>query len=219
MSAVEKRSRAHQRYKTSDGRPAVGVTTVLSQMNKPCLVAWANKLGLQGIDSTKYVDALARIGSCTHYLVECDAKGITPKLGDFTANEIETAKKSFQKWINWRSQNKFELVESELNLVSDAFQFGGTCDIYAIINGTPTVLDIKTSKICYSEQRTQVIAYMRLMIENKKPVTDARIIRIGRDENEGFEDILVGAHDLHWKRFKACLALYWANKNLENAGA
>lgn len=213
-----KQAKAHQRYKTSDGRPCVGVTTVLGVMNKPQLVNWANKLGLDGYDVTKWVDGLARIGTCIHYLVECNIKEQEPNLDDFTGNEIATAKRSFQKWQDWRSKNNFELINSELQLVSDSLQFGGTCDIYANVNGIATVLDIKTSKACYSEQRTQVVAYKELLIENKLPVSECRIIRLGRDENEGFDDILIGAHDLHWKRFKACLELYWANKNLENSG-
>lgn len=219
MESVKKKSKAHQRYKTSDGRPCVGVTTVLGVMNKPALVGWANRLGLDGYDVNKYVDGLANIGTLIHYLVECNIKEQEPELNDYTANEINTAKKSFGKWQDWRSKNDFKLLNSELQLVSDSLQFGGTCDIYAIVNGIHTVLDIKTSKACYSEQRTQTVAYKELLIENKMPVTECRIIRIGRDENEGFDDILVGGHDLHWKRFKACLELYWANKNIDNSGA
>jgi hypothetical protein len=54
------------------------------------------------------------------------------------------------------------------------------------------------------------------MQENNMRVDEARIIRIGRDENEGFEDILVGAHELHWNRFLACHSLYNANRDLKN---
>lgn len=219
MSGVTKRSKAHQRYTTSDGRPAVGVTTCLNVMAKDALIRWANKLGLDGIEVDKFKDALARIGSCAHYLIECDVKSEAPDLSDYTGKEIDTAKKSFEKWVAWREKNQFELIESELQLVSDQYQFGGTCDIYAKINGVFTVADIKTSKGCFSEQRTQTVAYKYLLLENKRPVDACRIIRVGRDENEGFDDILVGGHELHWERFKACLALYWANKNLDNSGA
>ena len=106
-----------------------------------------------------------------------------------------------------------------MQVVSDSLCVGGTLDIYAKVNDVPTVLDIKTSKACYSEQRTQVVAYKNLLLENGFDVTDCRVIRIGRDENEGFDDILIGGHDLHWARFMACLTLYRASKNLENTGA
>lgn len=213
------KAKAHQRYKTSEGIPCVGVTTVLGVMNKPALVGWANKLGLDGYDVNKWVDSLAEIGTLIHYLVECNLKGKEPELGDYTANQINTAKEAFKKWEAWRANNKVELIDSEMQVVSDSLQVGGTCDVYAKVNGRLTVLDIKTSKGCYSEQRTQVVAYAKLLEENGKKVDDCRIIRIGRSENEGFDDILIGALQLHWHRFLACLALYKANKNIENSGA
>lgn len=214
-----KKTKAHQRYKTSTGEPCVGVTTVLGVMNKPALVGWANKLGLDGYDVNKFVDALANIGTLIHYLVECDIKGETPELGDFTANEIETAKQAFKKWESWKAGVDFKLLGSEMQVVSDTLKVGGTCDIYAEVNGKKTVLDIKTSKACYSEQRTQVVAYAAILEENGYKIDECRIIRIGRAENEGFDDILIGGYALHWERFKACLALYRANKNVENGGA
>ena len=214
-----KKAKAHQRYKTSTGEPCVGVTTVLGVMNKPALVAWANRLGLDGYEVGKYVDALANIGTLIHYLIECDITGQEPVLGDYTANEIETAKEAFKKWTAWKSKVEFKLLGSELQVVSDTLKVGGTCDVYAEINGKKTVLDIKTSKACYSEQRTQVVAYAEIMKENGKEVDECRIIRIGRAENEGFDDILIGGEKLHWERFLACLNLYRANKNITNGGA
>jgi len=218
MESVKKRSKGHTRYYTKDGRLCVGVTTVLGKISKPHLIVWANKLGLDGIDSTKYVDSLAEIGTLIHHLVECDVKGLSPALGDYTQNEIEIAQKAFKKWVDWKAKNKFELIASELQLAHDGMQFGGTCDVYCKLNDKFCVLDIKTSKACYAEQRTQTVAYKELLIANEKPVDECRIIRIGRSENEGFDDILVGAHELHWKRFQAYLAAYWADKALENAG-
>lgn len=219
QKTLEKKARAHQRYKTSSGEPCVGVTTVLGVMAKPQLIKWANKLGLDGYDVDKWVDALAEVGTLIHYLVECDIKGVEPDLSNYSPNQVTTAKVSFQKWLDWRFKNKFELLGSEMQLVSDSLLYGGTLDIYAKVNEVPTVLDIKTSKACYSEQRTQVVAYKQLLLENGFDVTDCRVIRIGRDEHEGFDDVLIGGHDLHWARFQACLNLYRTNKNLENAGA
>lgn len=217
LKLASKKAKAHQKYVTTDGRPCVGVTTVLGVMAKPALIPWANKLGLQGIEVGKFVDALARIGTLCHYFVECDCKGETPQTDDYSPNEVQAAKVGFEKWLKWKEQHKFKLINSELQLASDSLQYGGTCDIYAEVDGVPTVLDIKTSKGCFPEHKTQAVAYANLLRENGHPCESVRIIRIGRDENEGFEDLTVGSHDLHWERFKACLALYWANQNLKNA--
>src|SRR3990167_5889424 len=64
------------------------------------------------------------------------------------------------------------------------------------------------------KNKTQAVAQKCLLSENGYEITDCRIIRLGRSENEGFDDILVGAHELHWNVFKACLALYYADKNI-----
>ena len=140
-----------------------------------------------------------------------------PKTDDYSPNEMAAAKVGFSKWLEWKSQHKFELVASELQLASDSDQYGGTCDILAYVDGVLTVLDIKTSKACYSEHKTQTVAYRELLRENGYAVSACRIIRIGRDENEGFEDITVGAQALHWRLFSACLAVYWSLQNLKNA--
>ena len=51
---VTKRSRAHITYKLADGTAVPGVTTVLSVLNKPALVKWANNLGC-------FTDAMSRV--------------------------------------------------------------------------------------------------------------------------------------------------------------
>ena len=53
---IAKRAKAHTAYKTAGGQRVPGVTTVLGVINKPALVPWANQLGLQGINSSTYVD-------------------------------------------------------------------------------------------------------------------------------------------------------------------
>ena len=54
----------HTVYKLKDGTRVPSVTTYLKVLDKSnYLVPWANKLGMAGIDSTKYRDEKARIGS------------------------------------------------------------------------------------------------------------------------------------------------------------
>ncbi|MBA7569795.1 hypothetical protein ES708_11536 [subsurface metagenome] len=60
---------AHIIYRTRSGQSVPGVTTILSVLNKPALVPWANRMGLQGIDVAKYVDDKAAIGTLAHYLI------------------------------------------------------------------------------------------------------------------------------------------------------
>ena len=65
---LKKASKAHIRYKLKDGTVVPGATTITGLLNKPFLITWANRLGLEGIDSTKYRDAAADIGTLAHQI-------------------------------------------------------------------------------------------------------------------------------------------------------
>lgn len=212
------KSKAHQIYRLKDGSRVPGTTTITGILDKPALKFWANNLGLAGISVKDYVDDLAVIGKLAHLMVENYIKKVETDFSDYSPNQRERAENSFSKFLVWEKENKFDPLESELMMVSEEYQFGGQIDIYANLNGKPTLIDIKTSKACYSEHYTQVVAYRQLLIENGRLVDDVRILRIGRDETEGFENIKVPAIDLHWERFRHCLAIYKINKKLKKGG-
>ena len=80
---------AHTRYRSPFGDIVPSVTTVLSILNKPALVKWANNLGLQGIDSSKYTDEKAAIGTLAHEMVLCYFEDREIDTSDYSANQIE----------------------------------------------------------------------------------------------------------------------------------
>lgn len=209
------RSKAHQRYYTKDGVLVPGVTTVLGVLAKPALVNWANKLGLQGIEVGKYVDNLADVGTLTHAIIEDYLKGAVTDFSDYTPNQRKLAECASSKFFEWEKKNDFEMIKSELQLVSDKHYFGGTCDIYTMLNGKKTLIDIKTSKACYSEHFTQVAAYKILLEEHGYPVEDCKILRIGREEAEGFDEKSVPCVDIHAEKFLACLKIMQINNRLK----
>lgn len=215
---VTKKSRGHTVYHKKNGERVVGVTTVISVMDKSrALVPWANRLGLQGIDCTKYTDEMAIIGTLSHYMIECWLTGQKCELGDYTPNQVEAAKKCFFKfneWIKAKGLKLTDFVVSEGQLVSEKHGFGGTVDIMGMVNGVPTLIDIKTSKAVYGEHLTQVAGgYKILCDENGYGVKQVTILRIGRNEEEGFEERTVSEKEieLHTKRFFICLDLYRIN--------
>jgi hypothetical protein len=216
--SVTKKSKGHTIYKTKAGKRAVGVSTVVGVMDKSrALVPWANRLGLQGIDCAKYTDEMATIGTLAHYMIECWLTGQKCALEDYTSNQIEAAKKSFFKFSEWIKAKGLKLTDfavSEGQLVSEKYEFGGTVDIMGMVNGVPTLIDIKTSKAVYSEHLTQVAGgYKILCDENGYGVKNVIILRVGRSEEEGFEERTVseGEIGLHIKRFLICLDLYRIN--------
>jgi len=214
MKAKEK-TKAHIRYRNKEDKIVVGVTTALNVLAKPALIAWANRLGLQGIDSTKYVDDKAEIGTCCHYLIECELKGEKPDLKDYAPSVVSEAENGFLKFLEWKKGKDLKLILSEVPLVSEVHQYGGTIDIYAMLNDKPTLIDIKTSGSgIWPEMKHQVAAYKELLTENGYPVEDVMILRVGRSEDEGFEYASIGNLDKHFELFKHCLAIYNIRKDL-----
>ena len=206
------KTRAHTIYKTSDGKRVPGVTTILGVLNKPALVGWANRLGLNGIDSTKYVDDKADIGTCAHYLIECDVRGVEPDLSDYSPNTVALAENGLLKWLDWKPSD-FELVASELPLTSDTYRYGGTADIVARTGGKTLLVDIKTSGSgVYAEHKHQAVAYVRLLQEHGYEIDEAWILRVGRDDTEGFDAVRVDNWGDHWRVFELCRELYEVRK-------
>ncbi len=212
-----KKAKTHTVYKNSDGKRVPGVTTITGVMNKPALVPWANKLGLEGIEVRKYVDDLAVIGTLAHYMVECHIKTIKPDLDDYSKNQIDAAIISFQKYLDWESRNKVEYVDSELSLVSDGMGYGGQIDIIAVLNGVRTLIDIKTCKAIYPDHFLQVSAYMLLANEHGANLSETRIVRIGRSEEEGLEaeEKLIPMLVKFQEIFMQCLNIYNLKKEVK----
>ena len=212
-----KRIHAHQRYYLADGTLVPGVTTVLSVLAKPALVTWANQLGLEGVDVTKYVDKTANIGTLAHYLVECRVKGEKPDLEPFSPEELKRAEWAFNSYLSWEKQHQPKIIASELQLVSERYGYGGTVDLIAVIEGRRWVVDLKTAKRLYDEHILQVAAYLQLARENGYRVGGARVVRIGRTPEEGFEERVFLAKDLkkYWEIFRHALAIYRLKKELK----
>lgn len=208
--------KAHTSYCTADGKRVPSVTTVLGVLNKPALVKWANNLGLQGIDSSKYVDKLARIGTLAHLLAHCELTGTPPDLLPYSQEEQTLALNALKSFHSWLRAHSVVLVASERPLVSEKHRFGGTIDLIAKVDGALELVDFKTSKALYKEHLYQVAAYKELAKEHGHKIRRVRVLRIGRTVEEGFEEIVRPALPDHWKVFKSALEIYRLQAKLEN---
>lgn len=223
-SAVK--AKAHQRYYvTIDGKKkqVPGVTTVTGVMDKPALVPWANNLGLNGISVKDYVDDLKDAGTCCHRLVELDCQGVDdptrhPDMRAFTPDQLDLAMTGYVKFIEWKERVGFEAIYNEMQLVHDRLLYGGTIDILGKLirfGGKRALVDIKTSKGVYGEQKTQVGGgYSMLLDHNGYEYDTVIILRLGRNPDEGFQEIELTASEIqnHQKRFITCRTLYEDNK-------
>lgn len=214
---LKKASRAHTRYYLAGGTLVPGATTISGLLNKPALVKWANNLGLQGIDSTKYVDKAANVGTLIHALVEGHITGKTVDTSDFTALEIELAQNGFYKYLDWEKQHKVEPIFNEKQFVSEKYRYGGTLDFYCKVDGKYTLVDFKSGKGIFNEHFLQVSGYANLLKENKYRVDQIMILNIGRNEDEPFQhrEIPPTTYKKYFDMFKALVKVYYIKKELE----
>ncbi len=205
------RIKAKGKYRNAGGIIIPSVTTALAELSKPALIKWANRIGLEGIDLDRYKDALADIGTLTHYLIVCRLREEEPDLSEYTPEQVKAAENCLRQYIDWEQKNPVMCVLAEQPLVSEKFQYGGTPDLLAICNKLLLLVDFKTSASgIFPDMVYQVAAYRILLIEAGYNVTKALILRIGRDSNEGAEEKILtpSEMDTGFEIFIRCLDIY-----------
>lgn len=212
------KTKAHQRYKTTDGTPVPGVTTILNLQAKPALLNWAWECGMKGEDYRKVKDTAASIGSIAHWLIELHLTRKTPDTSEFSPADMSKAENAMIKFLSWWDSSGFVFAKSEEQLVSDTLRYGGTLDIVALDpDGKVCLIDLKTSKGIYSEYWQQVAAYAALWNEcNSARVQRFFICRFGKEESEADFEVQERS-DLakEFAVFRAFLGAYYALKALK----
>ncbi len=207
-SDTPKTARAHIRYTNGMGAIVPSVTRVIGNLNKPQLVPWANRLGLQGIDSSKYRDDKASVGHLAHALVLADFTGSVVDTSEYTAAQIAQAETSYLQYLEWAKGKHLETIFAELPLVSETWQYGGTPDWYGYVDGELCGVDYKTGGI-FREVVLQVSAYRELIRDNGY-VAPSKFIVLGipRSSDEIFREVTITDFTQGWAAFSALRALY-----------
>ena len=211
-----KKVKVHTIYKNKEGVRVPGVTTALGILNKPALIYWAWDLGMQGIDYKAFRDDKADIGTLTHLLALSHEKKELPDTDYFTQAQIDLAETCFLKYLDWRDRHKIESIFLEKQSVSERHQYGGTLDHYCLLDGIPTLLDYKTGKAIYPEAFYQLSAYKNLLEEEGNEVKQCVILRLGRNEEEGFETKTMTDLSKQFAVFLSCLKIYQLCKEIKN---
>jgi len=216
---VSKKHKAHIIYKLASGKRVPGTTTITGELgwSKRVLINWANRMGLQGIDTTKYVDDTAEIGTLAHKMVTDYLQGIKTNTDDYSKNQIAAAENSALSFFEWAKGKKIEPILIETPLVSEKYFYGGMEDIYAKVDGKLELIDLKTGGGIYPEMVIQVAAYRQLLIENGHKVESIRILNIPRTGDEAFVEKRISLKHclVAWKIFHNCLNIYQLKKELK----
>lgn len=208
--------KAHQTYRTQDGTLVPGVTTVTGLLNKPALMWWGYQKGIEKVDLNAFLDDAKKVGSLTHEMIARDFGGPEPDMSEYTPKQIDLAENAYLSFCNWAKNHELQAIAIEKQMVSEVHRFGGTCDWYGIYDGRPWVLDFKSSDNIYDEHKIQLAAYVQLLREAGYEVDGARIIQIGKGENEEYQDHpIVETLDTYWQIFLRLLDVYWMKRGLD----
>lgn len=204
------RTKIHTVYKNAEGKRLPSVTTVLGILAKPALIDWAWKCGKDGLDYKSVRDDAGNVGTLAHYLILCHLRNEKPDLSEWPKDQIDRAENSFLKYLEWAKGHKVVPLLTEQPLVSDVMGFSGTIDCLAELDGVLVLIDHKSGKAIYSDMVYQLGAYWHLLQQAGRAVDHARILRIGRDETETFEEKYYSLAELArgYDVFQHCLAVY-----------
>lgn len=158
-----------QGYKNSKGEKIPGVTTIIGRFKESgALIRWAYNRGKDGLELYESRDKAAELGTIVHSMVEayirCEVWGDLVK--DLSPEDYESVKSAFDAFQEWFESNKFKVIEQEVQLISEQYQFGGTPDAIAEDSkGRLVLLDWKTSDGVYTDYLYQLGAYRLLWDE------------------------------------------------------
>jgi hypothetical protein len=185
--------RAHQIYKNAAGKRVPGVTTILGILDKPGLLKWAFRMGQEGKDIEKVRDEAAAVGTVAHARVEAYLRGLEFDASGITLERMRQSGFAFDAFVEWWTREGYETAGSEMQLVSERWQVGGTLDILARKNDALTLVDIKTSNGLYREHRLQVAAYAAMYEETHlaECIEQIMLVRIPKEEAGVIEPVEV----------------------------
>lgn len=218
-----------QKLKNGKGKIFKGVTTVTGGQcgwGKHFLIQWANNLGLKGISSDKYRDETADIGTLGHAFITDSLLERETDTSDYSENQIKAAKNVLASFERWKKQYAIIPISIatgnapiiEWPMVSERYEYGGTIDIYAFVNGTRELIDIKTGSV-HDVHYVQVGGgYVQLLEENGFPVERIRILNLPRTDDENFIDIIIRNRQICWEAFLHMLKLYDLQKRINGKG-
>lgn len=215
-----------------NGQVVPGVTTPLDKhLPKPWLAPWAAKMCAEYLEANlkpgetldeiqlkrlakdmkmswrrKGEDA-ADIGTLVHKFAEDHALGKNP-----TLPINKQARNGAEAYLAWLQENHVEVIFAERRVYSRDFEYAGTVDLVARINGALEVVDYKSSNAFREDFAYQTAAYQQALREELGwDFERRRCLRFDKEtglfETKPYEDF----HN-DWRIFRRCLALFKALK-------
>lgn len=185
---------------------------------------WAFNQGKAGKERL-YDDAekAADIGTVAHAMVEAD---LYKKPMDEIVKELDAlpdedsrgkAMDAFKAYRSWVTQSKLEILDQEMQMVSEEYKFGGTPDAIGQIGNELCLVDWKTSNSVYPDYLIQLAAYKHLWEENNpdSPLTGGfHLCRFAKEHGD-FAHHFYPNLDEAWRMFVLLREAYEIDKQLK----
>lgn len=211
-------------YRNELGEKVPGTTGPIGRFkDSGGLIQWAYKTGREhgdlaarGLPAPKglydVTNAACETGTLAHALVEAHIQRREPTK---EALADPRAVKAFEAYLEWQSSSKVEIIETEINLVSEQYQYGGCPDAIGTINGKPVLLDWKTSNGLYSDHLIQLAAYGHLLLECRGiKVTGNHLLRFAKENGDFHHHYFESLAD-EWEAFMLIRKLYDLDKRIK----
>jgi len=196
-------------YRNQAGARIPGASTVAKLISESDgLIHWAWQQGIDGLDYRESRDKAASAGTMVHAAAEA-WKRREPYSFVGEAGLIQKAQAGYRAFLEWTHQTKLTIEETELSLISERWQFGGTFDA-TLIGDRRVMADYKTAASLFPEHLLQIAAYGVLWDENfpDKPITGGYYcLRFSRDYGD-FSAHWFGELDDARRAFLCCRELY-----------
>ena len=223
-------ARPRKGYYNAAGKRVPGSTTITGHRkgNGEGLLYWANNLGREGIDHRDARQKAANSGTLVHTMVEDFINGkavVSLKWAlahKYTEEQYEAALIGFEAARKWLSQTTIKVVEQEMPMISEKYQFGGTPDAIGVLpDAKPdefVLLDWKTGKLYPTDHIPQIASYRTLWEEYNpgKKIVEVHLCHFGKEFGEfGHHAFPLEVIDLGWTSFLHMLEMYRIDKQLK----
>jgi len=209
-------------YKNKAGKKVPGVTTIIGRFkDSGGLLWWAFEQGKsaeRGEINSLYDkrDEAAEAGTLAHTMVENHINGIESTLPENPTDIQKQAWQGYQNYLKWAETTKIEVIEQEMEMVSEQYQFGG-CPDAVMVKGELALGDWKTSNGVYPDYLIQLAAYKVLWEENHpdRPIIGGFHLCRFSKEHADFTHHFWSELDDAWEQFKLFRRAYDINKKLK----
>jgi len=192
-------------FYVTNSKKLPSVTTILQLIANPGLEAWKRATP----DWEEISLWAANLGTKVHKAIELHLNG--------RPHTMKSAMqfKCFDAFLQWKNQNEFEKMDTEMKLKSEK-GYAGTLDLICKLNGELYIVDFKTSVQIYPDYLLQLSAYRAAYVEmTKRDIHGMGILRF--DKQTGLYEFRKYSYEEYQIGLKMFLLLveYWWLKNSE----